>query len=63
MWKRGKIAFAISLTQLIIIVLFVLNTDYGMDADASDYKRHSLAPAMGGQDPDENPIVHLQEGK
>lgn len=61
MWKRGKIAFAISLTQLIIIVLFVLNTDYGSDADATDFK-HNLAPALGGQDVNDNPIVKLKDG-
>lgn len=55
MWKRGKLAFVIFSSQVLLLVIFVLKGKYGNEANAT-HQSHNYAPALGGQDPKENSI-------
>lgn len=55
MWKRGKLAFTIFSTQVFLLVLLVLRSKYGNEANAN-HQSHNYAPALGGQEPEENSI-------
>ena len=62
MWKRGKIASVVITLEVAMIIVFVLKSYYGNDANAS-HPMHNLAPALSGQDPKKNSIVDYSQSK
>ena len=62
MWKRGKIAFVVLTLEISMIIMFVLKSYYGNEANASD-PMHNLAPALSGQDPKKNSILDYSQCK
>lgn len=56
--ERCRSALVLVYTQLILLIIFVLLTQYSPEADASD-PHNSNAPVFGGFDPDSNTIYRF----
>lgn len=62
MWKRGKIAFVVITLEVIMIIMFILKSYYGNEANARD-PMHNFVPALNGQDPKMNSILDYSQCK